>query len=71
MRLLLLNSSGSLAIFAAIRRASSDLILIKLPIDPLWFCEPLGGGHEAFAHYRGAFAAIVSIEKPAEADNGR
>jgi hypothetical protein len=26
-----------LAILAAIRRASSDLILIKLLIDPLWF----------------------------------
>jgi hypothetical protein len=31
------NSSGSLAILAAIRRAQSDLILIKLPIEPLWF----------------------------------
>jgi hypothetical protein len=31
------NNTGSLAMFAAIRRASSDLILIKLPIEPLWF----------------------------------
>jgi len=31
------NSSGSFAIFDAIRRASSDLILIKLPIESLWF----------------------------------
>jgi hypothetical protein len=23
--------------FGAIRRASSDLILIKLPVEPLWF----------------------------------
>jgi hypothetical protein len=36
-----------LAILIAIRRAYSDLILIKLPIGPLWFksrriCAPLG-----------------------------
>src|SRR6516225_11039974 len=30
-------SSGSLAMFAAISRAQSDLILIKLRIEPLWF----------------------------------
>jgi hypothetical protein len=30
------SNSGSLAIFAAIRRASSFLTLIKVLIDPLW-----------------------------------
>jgi hypothetical protein len=31
------SNSGNLAIFAAIRRALSDLILIKLPTALLWF----------------------------------
>jgi hypothetical protein len=52
-----------LAIFAAIRRASSDLILIKLPIAPLWFKsrayirsnEPVRGGHEVFVVHLGSF----------------
>jgi hypothetical protein len=57
------NGSGSLAILAAIRRASSDLIVIKFPIDPLCLKsreyvranEPLGSGHEAFAVHLGSF----------------
>jgi hypothetical protein len=31
------NSSGSLAMFAAIRHDYTDLILIILSIEPLWF----------------------------------
>jgi hypothetical protein len=50
------KSSGSLAIFAAIRRALSDLILIKLPSDPLWFdLEDRTGGGNAEVNYRCGF----------------
>jgi hypothetical protein len=44
--------------FAAIRRASQVLILIKPPIKSrayIRFNEPLGGGHEAFAIHLGNF----------------
>jgi len=58
-----LSRLGGLAMFAAIRRASSDLIVIKFPLDPLWLKsreyvranEPLGSGHEAFAVHLGSF----------------
>jgi len=57
----------SFSIFAAIRRASSFLTLIKVLIDPLWFqsrmsalMEPLGGGNEAFAVHLGSFRGSAS-----------
>ena len=50
------TSSGSLAILLAILRALSDLILIKLPSDPLWFdFEDRTGRGNAEVSYRCGF----------------
>jgi hypothetical protein len=49
------NSSGSLAMYAAIRRASSAQVGIKAWMCGIHSSGLPGGGHEIFAYRRGCF----------------